>query len=62
MIKHYCDLCGKEVIGMNRMKRCFDRVKVEVITAVDGTWNQGDLCTECIIKSVTKGIPFDGGR
>lgn len=57
MIKHFCDACGKEV------ERSFvaDRFKaerhmggkkfeIEVMVAVNGTWNAGDLCELCLRK------------
>jgi len=58
MIKYYCDVCGKELTRdyvEDRLVRELDRVKVEVTVAIDGTWNKGDICGDCLIKAISKG-------
>jgi len=62
MIRMYCDQCGEEIETKNRLKRRLGRVSVEVIVAVDGTWNGGHVCHNCIIEAVSKGQPMTFGQ
>lgn len=39
----------------NRIKRTFGRVSVEVLVALDGTWNGGEICRSCVIQAVAQG-------
>ena len=62
MTKVFCDACGSE-IGKNyvgeRLKRSLriNRTKfsIEVIVASNDTWNQGDICLDCLLKVVMDG-------
>jgi hypothetical protein len=64
MIKRYCDACGEEMTD-TRVTGVFGwtvrnedtrvELKAKVITAVDGTWNGGHLCTSCIRDIVQHG-------
>jgi hypothetical protein len=55
MIKHFCDVCGKE-ITRNMVSERFNencilrnkRVQVEIVIGVGSTWNAGDLCRGCL--------------
>ena len=57
--RYFCDQCGDEVTDKrttgNRIKRRRDRVSVEVLVAVDGTWNDGHVCQGCVIRAINKG-------
>jgi hypothetical protein len=56
MVKHYCDVCGYEIAGQNCVQdrlhvlRRDDniRVEVEMMVAINGTWNSGDICEACL--------------
>ena len=55
MVKLICDKCGNEV-DINCVSDRFhwknDRFEFELVIAVDGTWNKGHLCEECVKKMV----------
>jgi len=59
MVKYFCDGCGKELA-----KGDADRVRheahingttinVQVMTGVEGVWNSGYVCHECVVRVVT---------
>jgi hypothetical protein len=53
MIKYFCDVCGEETkrnYVQERLKPVFSNGKVEceVIVAINGTWNGGVICEECL--------------
>lgn len=65
MIKRYCDCCGYEITYANRVDGERNRIKgevrrkggpvllrVEVITAKDSTWNDGDFCKYCVLDAI----------
>ena len=65
MIKHFCDCCKKEMTpeitpkgGCNGARLDTEvkvkgiRLKVEVITSLDGTGNAGDFCKYCILDAL----------
>lgn len=65
MIKRYCDCCKAEMDERNtprwgsnlgRLAVAIDRngvkLGVEVIQEVNGTSNQGDICTHCILDAL----------
>lgn len=66
MIKLFCDICGNELLkyntpngGLNNMRlsnkiSASNMLEVEIITAVNGVWNGGDVCKYCIIDAVKK--------
>lgn len=66
-IKRFCDACGAEMPEAHKPQILFrrevfvgtaqTRVHIEVKTtrAVNGTWNGGDVCTECIQLTVAEG-------
>ena len=74
-VRYYCDGCGKEVETTERLRRALplrhvvvdgangverrNVVAVEVITAVNGTWNAGIVCQECVMRVVCSGEPVD---
>jgi len=55
MIKHFCDVCKKEV-ERNFVNQRFKqtslirgtRVGVEIIVGIDDVWNAGDICDACL--------------
>lgn len=57
MTKYFCDMCGEELkdSGHNRVKRKIGRFKIEVVTAVNGTWNAGNICHKCVLKIINEG-------
>lgn len=60
MIRRFCDGCGREITVSrrnNRILRENGRIKVEVFVAVDGCWNGGDVCEECVTAAVNMGRP-----
>lgn len=67
MIRRYCDCCGDEIVSKNKINDAGFRLtgeitkadssstlKVEVITAKDNTWNDGDFCKYCVIDAINK--------
>lgn len=54
MVKYFCDICGAEMSrqdqGRIRVRR--GRVSVEIMTALDDTWNNGQICHSCIVDVV----------
>jgi hypothetical protein len=58
MIRRFCDGCEREIKvsrRSNRILRENGRIKVEVLVAVDGCWNGGDVCAECVQAAVNMG-------
>jgi hypothetical protein len=58
-IQHYCDSCGKSVernVVSDRLKGSAQvqgkKFEYEVMVAVEGTWNAGDLCEDCLIALI----------
>lgn len=65
MIERYCDSCGKPVrrnAVHQRIRRRVGRVSAEVTVAVDGTWNRGDVCEDCVILVVSGGREITQGQ
>ena len=68
MIIRYCDICGEELTDRNKVlahkdehtrvrgetKDMYGTLKVDVLTAINGVWNKGDVCKYCIIECVKK--------
>lgn len=61
-IRRYCDICESEIVvgrtGMLYVEYCFGpgkRLCVELRHALNGTWNSGDVCNECMRAAVAKG-------
>ena len=62
MLKRFCDVCGVEIFGPTALsgrmtaeiKRASAALKIEIITAKDSTWNDGDFCKYCIIDAVNQ--------
>jgi len=54
VVKYFCDICGAEMSrqdqGRIRVRR--GRVSVEIMTALDNTWNNGQICHSCIVDVV----------
>lgn len=62
MMKAYCDKCGKEVkrdYAGDRLKRRLAKegvtIQIEVIAGVNGTWNKGDVCLDCLLDAINNG-------
>ena len=61
MTKYFCDVCGKEVKGEKRncvalrYKPKLGGVGCEVMVQVDGVWNSGCICLECLLKVLQEG-------
>lgn len=59
MIKRFCDGCGLEIPNGNvKIKRKLGRISVEIMRGVDGCWNGGEVCIDCVINTVLKGEDF----
>jgi hypothetical protein len=60
MIRIFCDLCGNEMkarsSGLERLRRGLENVTVEVMAAVNGVYNAGQVCEACIIRVVNEGV------
>lgn len=65
-VKHYCDGCGKEIDRSYVTDRfiptllinttgSYVKVKAEVQLSVNGTWNRGDICRDCLLRVLTEG-------
>jgi hypothetical protein len=67
MIKRYCDCCGNEITNKNKIDGENSRLtgeirkragqvmlRIEVITAKDNKWNNGDFCKYCVIDAILK--------
>jgi hypothetical protein len=59
--KFYCDVCETELKPEDhgRIKRQLGRVRIEIMRAVDNTWNGGYTCHRCVLDVVKGGEPFD---
>lgn len=56
MIHITCDGCGQPIDHTaNRTKFKKDRITVDLMVAVDGTWNGGHVCRPCIIEAIIDG-------
>lgn len=61
--RHYCDICDDEVESVE-LRRKFDTfltvlgngsaVGIEISRSVDGAWNGGHICNECLANALTK--------
>jgi hypothetical protein len=69
MIKYFCDGCGKEISGggervikeltLSPSSTIENQIRIEVLVAINRTWNAGNICEDCVIKVVTEGkIPL----
>lgn len=59
MYKILCDICNKEIQRNyvdKRLKRS-DKYgfEIEVMVAYKKTWNDGDLCLNCLMEIINKG-------
>lgn len=54
MVRYFCDGCGREIPKGegDRLTHRVGRVSVEVMTAVNNTWNAGCVCHDCVRKFV----------
>jgi hypothetical protein len=63
VIKRFCDVCGEKIgrnyvsdrLEANRTFHLEDKrvnVKVMCMVAIDGTYNEGDICRGCVIDTV----------
>ena len=57
MTKYYCDCCGEEIKKSCTTHRYKKKkkignadVEVEVVVAINGAWNRGDICEKCLLK------------
>jgi hypothetical protein len=70
MIRHYCDGCGEEIVRsyaavpyqptleILHPEHGFvqRRITLKVQAAVDGVWNDGDLCFGCLQRAFLEGV------
>lgn len=67
MRRNYCDVCGEDLeyrqnVVSDRLRddvllrgpNGTTRVKVEILCGIDQTWNDGDLCRQCLIRAVNQ--------
>ena len=68
--KYYCDICGEEITEQNNcvgatinnvnnrlgavITRKDKTLKVEIITALNDKWNDGDVCRHCVLDALSK--------
>lgn len=64
MIKRFCDCCGHEINEANEcgggtvgrlgtvLSRNGVKLTIEVLTAKDGTSNDGDFCKHCVLDAL----------
>ena len=65
MIRMYCDGCNQEIKRNyvdNRLIHRLGNILVEVMVAVGRRVNQGQVCRECVIKTVMEGVESTDGR
>jgi len=57
--KYFCDVCSTEMkpADCRRIALTVGRISVEVLTAVDGTWNGGQVCHECVRAIIASSKP-----
>lgn len=50
MIRVFCDICGRDITDYtsSRATANLGKLKIEVITAINGVWNGGHVCLDCI--------------
>jgi len=66
MIRRFCDVCGEELTVNNEpcagdngkrvvaeMRGKTGTLHVEVLTAINGVYNGGDVCKYCVIYAVS---------
>ena len=61
MIKYFCDGCGKELDPKEAGKRLegkMERVTVTVMASVDGVFNGGLVCHDCLRKIIASTKPI----
>ena len=58
----FCDVCGLEIERNYATKRLGRElvlegvaIKVEIIVATNGKWNEGDLCLNCLLTVINTG-------
>lgn len=54
-IKTFCDGCGRETTAVSGARLCggkTSKIQVQVLVAVDGTWNGGSVCETCVREAV----------
>jgi len=53
MIRYFCDICRAEIEKPERqIEGAHGRLKLRVIRALDGTWNGGQVCRDCVVNAV----------
>lgn len=56
MIKRYCDICTAEMAtALVRPQLEYGPLKLQVTRAVNGQWNGGDVCIDCIRYAFNEG-------
>ena len=59
MIQEVCDRCGAVLVDRNYVADRFldsklqigkTYIGIEIILAIEGAWNKGELCNRCLIK------------
>jgi len=58
MIKHFCDVCEKEIQRNYVDERLVHKLRdfeVEMIVKKENTSNDGELCYRCLMNIVTNG-------
>ena len=69
--KYYCDFCLEQItdknkcsgapdksnrLGVNKMGFDDHTLSLEVMVAVDGTWNSGEVCKHCVMHALNLAI------
>ncbi len=57
-IKIFCDVCEAPLIGStDRMRRILGNVMIEIIVRQANIWDGGNVCDNCVLKTVNEGLP-----
>ena len=64
MVRRFCDMCGTELLKNNslddhtlkgklqRNEKPKNTLNINIQTALNGVWNEGDFCKYCVIDTV----------
>lgn len=53
MIRYFCDICSEAIDKPEaQIEGTHGRLTLRVMRAIDGTWNAGQVCRDCIVNAV----------
>ena len=68
MVKYFCDVCGDEIPGGENVisSRIQEspvlngrKVMFEIMAGIDGAWNGGHLCRNCLGRAIYMYLPVE---